>query len=257
MHVIWRFLHRLGHLRAAVTTLPIISGAIYLVKLFWEQQLTEYFQFTLTAVVACAAGWGLGFLSGRLSPKWLERKAAGVHFEVLAAGTMMPFRFRNMQSRGPLGGEMLAHDLILRVNAVRPLKNVRLETIVMDTGNGRKLGQCIDPDFAGDVNRDFSTEIKVATLVTECQRVASDTRGYPPHITMSWPKLEVFGQPIDNAAAFARYEVEVIAYHSSGPDKARLSLEILDCLSAPGAIRIVSGPMDITLEQPSIRGVYL
>ena len=119
MHALWRLLLRLKRLPALVLGLPIVGGwlvlATYAAKLSWEQQLTEvlkagipnWYQFTLVAVVAGTTGWGLGFLRGRPSSRWLERKAAGARFEVLAMGSMTHFRFRNLGVRGPLGGERL------------------------------------------------------------------------------------------------------------------------------------------------------
>jgi hypothetical protein len=163
MYALWRFLVRLKRLPGFVTGLPIVGGWLVLVayaaRLAWEQQFTDvlkgeipnWYQFTLASVAAGTIGWGLGFLGGRPSSRWLERKAAGVWFEVLAMSSMTHFQFRNMGARGPLGGEMLAYDLAFKIRALYNLRNVRLEIVVSDN-TGSKVGCFTDRGFKGDVS---------------------------------------------------------------------------------------------------------
>jgi hypothetical protein len=270
MHALWRLLLRLKRLRllALVTGLPIIGIGAYLVqyaaKLALDQQLTDvfkaespnWFKFTLVAVAACAIGWILGFLGGRASSRWLERRAAGVRFEVPTMGSTTHFRFRNMRARRPLGGELLAYDLAFKVHALYNLRNVRLEIVVSDN-TGRKVGCFTDPDFSGDVSRGFSTEIVVSTLEIEYLSVVSDPAGSPPHVVMSGPKFKVFNQLVGGATAFSQYEIQLTAFHLSGPDQARLKLEIFDTLCAPyppATVRLLSGPIEMIPGAAGARG---
>lgn len=257
MYAFWRFIFFFRRLSA--TTLPTIGGAAalasYPAKLALDEQFNELFkaavphwyQLTLLTVAFGAIGWGLGFLKGRPTSRWLERKAAGVWFEVPTLGPMTPFRFRNTGDRGPLGGAILSYDLAITVQARYNLRNVQLEIAVSDNA-GRQVGRSIDPNFSGDVNRGFSTEIAVANLEIEYASIVSNPSGSPPHAVMSAPRLTVFNELVDGVAAFARYEIKLTTFHSSGPDEARLTLEILDFLRgphAPGTVQVISGPIAI------------
>ena len=148
---------------------------------------------------------------------------------------------------GLLEAKGFAYDLAFKVRAQYNLRNVRLEIIVFDN-TGRKVGCFMDRDFTGNVNRGFSTEIVVSTLEIEYLSIGRDPVGSPPHAVMSGPKLRVFDQLVDGATAFAQYEIQLTAFHSSGPDQARLKLELFDILSGPytpGTVRFLSGPIDI------------